>query len=73
MRIVPVGMGRRDPSDEEWARLEPHRPRNVGVERPTVKPWELEELGTFLDSVGTHRLGALFPFTHGDAFTFPLK
>lgn len=28
--------------------------------RPKVRPWEAEELGTFLDAVGTDRLGALF-------------
>jgi len=30
------------------------------TERPQVQPWEPAELGRFLDSIGTHRLGALF-------------
>lgn len=30
------------------------------AQRPKVKPWEPEELGQFLDSIGAHRLGAMF-------------
>jgi len=29
-------------------------------QQPKMKPWEPAELGTFLDSIGGHRLGALF-------------
>nr|WP_199800683.1 Arm DNA-binding domain-containing protein [Streptomyces marianii] len=35
------------------------------AQRPKVKPWEPEELGQFLDSIGTHRLGALFEVIAG--------
>lgn len=30
------------------------------AQRPKVKPWEPGELGQFLDSIGAHRLGAMF-------------
>lgn len=33
--------------------------------RPQVRPWEPAELGQFLDSIGTHRLGALFEVIAG--------
>lgn len=35
------------------------------LDRPTVKPWEPAELGQFLDSAATHRLGALFEVVAG--------
>ncbi|WP_175541574.1 site-specific integrase [Streptomyces aidingensis] len=35
------------------------------AERPKARPWEPAELGAFLDSVGTHRLGALFEVIAG--------
>ncbi|MEJ8643605.1 Arm DNA-binding domain-containing protein [Streptomyces sp. MS1.HAVA.3] len=34
-------------------------------QRPNVKPWEPAELGQFLDSIGTHRLGAMFEVVAG--------
>ncbi len=30
------------------------------AQRPKARPWEAAELGQFLDSIGSHRLGALF-------------
>ncbi|MGW0626070.1 tyrosine-type recombinase/integrase [Streptomyces sp. NPDC002758] len=33
--------------------------------RPKVKPWEPAELGQFLDSIGDHRLGAMFEVIAG--------
>lgn len=35
------------------------------LEQATVTPWEPAELGQFLDSVGTHRIGALFEAVAG--------
>lgn len=35
------------------------------AQRPKVKPWEPEELGEFLDSIGTHRLGPMFEVIAG--------
>jgi integrase len=35
------------------------------TERPKVQPWEPAELGQFLDSVGSHRLGAMFELIAG--------
>jgi integrase len=32
----------------------------TGAARPKVKPWQPEELGRFLDSLGGHRLAALY-------------
>lgn len=34
-------------------------------QRPNVKPWEPAELGQFLDTIGTHRLGAMFEVVAG--------